>query len=157
MGAENPNPTSREEEIRALDPDHPLNTIARDTVLNVKRALETQSGNYEFSIVVNGGPFFEVKPALGGRSGINVSLACLEDGEYHELLLRLKYTGDPLKSEVTWPDFIKALTEQERRVGIQCSFDAEPGERVPIILEDREGRIVVNKTEITGLRYMDKE
>jgi len=161
MSAEAPTLSSLEAEVREHAED-PIHKTARETAGVVRKALENQAGSVDFSLIVNGKPFFEVNPALGGRAGINVSLAYLEEDEngkacYHELLLRLKYTGDPLKGEVTWPDFVKALIEPERRVEIQCSFDAEPGERAPIILEDKEGRIVVNKTEITSLRYMDKE
>ena len=162
MNTENPIPTPREEQVRAIGPDDPMHRVAVQATAVIKESLEAQSGSVGFSFVVNGEPFCEVRPAMGGRAGINVSFAFLEKDEdgkvrYHEVPLRLKYSLDPLKGGIEWADFLDALAEPERRVEIRCSFDAEPGERVPIILEDNKGRIVVNKTDITGLRYLDGE
>jgi len=162
--------SNREEEITALGGlDCRTNRNVRDTAYYIRKFLEEQSSRMGFSFVVNGEPFCEVNPVLGGRAGINIIFAYLEEHEkkggkggvgseicYHELPVRLRYAKDALKEGIEWADFLKALNEPEDTVEIECSFEALPQEGVSVITEDKAGRIVINGIKITKLSYLDE-
>ena len=161
MSPEAPIPSSLEIQVRELAED-PIHKTARETAFIIKKALEAQSGETEFSFVANGEPFFKVDLVSGGTAGLNIGLAYLkEDGAFEELSLKLRHSGNPFKDKkVTWESYLAALDESGGKVMVDCSFNTNPKGKAPSIVEDSttgKTTLTIYQTLITGLRNISED
>jgi hypothetical protein len=137
MIPEAPIPSSLEAQVRELA-EEPIPKTARETAVVIRKALEAQSGETEFSLVSNGEPFFNVNLVSGGTAGLNIGLAYLkEDGAFEELFLKLRYSGNPFKEKkISWENYLAAFAKSEKKVVVDCSFNTNPKGKAPSIVED---------------------
>jgi len=164
MSAEAPIPSSLEIQVRE-HPEDWIHKTARETAVVIRKALEAQSGETEFSFVMNSAPFFVVNPVLGGTAGLNIGLAYLkEEGgtqTFEDLSLRLRYSGSPFKDKkIKWESYLAALFEPEKKMMVDCSFNTNPKGKAPSIVEDPttgKTTITIYQTLITGLRNVGED
>jgi len=148
MAQERPDKTSREEQVRSIGPDDPVNRAAVEAIAVIEESLGTRRGEIEFSIIpfFYGSPFFTVEPISGGMGGINVGVACLGEKEgqqvYQERNLALKFGTGDVDNPGKFLDALKAESIEE----IRFSFNATSRN----ITEDSEGRIVFQGVKVAS-------
>ena len=148
MAQESIHQLTREEHVKAISPDNPVNRVAVQAIAAIEESLEAKSGAIDFSIIpfIYGSPFFDIEPIGGGMGGLNVDVAFLdvEEGEqvYRERNLSLKFgTGD-----IDNPgEFLDALSKRTIKK-IRFSFSADKGN----IAEDPDGRIVLQGVKVAS-------